>query len=167
MSWITLAEQSSTPETPPVGYATMYVTTGGEFAFKLDDGSIRTISATYNFASATGSINTTSSSYSAVSGMSLGLEAGTYAAWFNASASLNQTNLGTIAFFIDGVEQTATARTFHAEATNSGHSHDLTHIVSLVHSFVLASSGTLDVRYKTSGGTLTMTNRALLAHRGA
>jgi hypothetical protein len=167
MSWITLYEQSTDPETPPVGYATMYVTTGGEFAFKLDDGSLRTISATYNMATGSVTHATTSSTYAVVSGMSLSLPAGTYAAWFNASASLNQTNTGSISFFINAAQVAASERTFHAESTNSGHSHDLTHIVSTIHTFTLSSSGTLDVRFKTSGGTLNMLTRTLIAHQGS
>jgi hypothetical protein len=164
MSWITFKEQASAPDTPAGGFATMYVDSSGDFAFKLDDGSVRTISATYSENNGSTNHATTSSTYAAINDMSVSLAAGTYCLWFSATGT--QTGSGvtaTFAVFINGTEDTNSTRSFH---NVSSHTHDLTQTIQTICAFTIASTQTVDIRFKTSGGTFTVGTRTMVTHKG-
>lgn len=167
MSRITMRENAAAPDAPESGKATIFVTDDESFLIRRSNGDVGVISASYQELSSTTSHGTTSTSYVALNNMSTTLSAGVYTAWFNASASISTTTAtGYITLYINGVQQPETERLFHAHSTNSSHSHAVTHNISCFTKFTISANSTVEVRFKTSAGTLTVTNRNVLFHRG-
>jgi hypothetical protein len=162
-----MKENVAAPDAPESGKATIFVTDENDFLLRRSNGTVKVISAGYNQLSSSTSHATTSTSYVAINDMTVTLTAGTYVCWFSSSATFSSTTAsGYISVFVNDVQETASERLFHAHSTNSSHSHQVTHNVALTHKFTLTENGTVNLRFKTSAGTLTMLSRTAFCHRG-
>jgi hypothetical protein len=162
-----MRENAAAPDAPESGKATIFVTDTEDFLLRRSNGIVNVISAGYNQLSSSTSHATTSTSYVAINDMSTTLTAGTYVCWFSSSATFSGTSAsGYISVFVNGSQETTSERVFHAHSINSSHSHTVIHNVALTHKFTLSQSGTVEIRFKVSTGTLTMLSRTAFCHRG-
>jgi hypothetical protein len=115
-------------------------------------------SLTYSTATATDAPTTTSSSYAVVSGMTLSLGAGTYAIHFVGAFNTGstQTQTMTLELALDGTARTHTVIAYDSKIILGATLHDI---------IVVSGTQTVDVRWKTSGGTATGGPRGLSALR--
>lgn len=108
----------------------------------------------------TTSVSTTSATFATISGMSLTPSSGIYFFLFTADVALGGDDSGEVSIFVNGVQQAISTKTISIEAIGTlGAEASISWAFSSFGMATIASGQTVDVRFRSTAGTLTVNNR--------